>query len=171
MVMLLRRGFTLVELSIVLVIVGLVVGGVMVGQHMVRQGEFMSVYTDYEKFRSAARQFKSSYGGLPGDISDAQNIWGAAAACPGTLGTTTPGTGTCNGNGNGLLESRSSNGGLSDEPFTFWQHLVLAGLLEGAYTGIAGPASDTDAVNGVSSPTSRIANAGYSMMGAHYLLP
>jgi prepilin-type N-terminal cleavage/methylation domain-containing protein len=149
------RGFTLVELAIVLVIVGLIVGGVMVGQDLIEKARTRAVITQFEKHLSAVQAFKTKYNALPGDMPNATSIWGDAGDC-GTSGTaSTIQTATCNGNGNGIIgggafatcagfQTGSANsffGCVSRENFAFWQQMANAGLIEGNYSGAFGGAT------------------------------
>ena len=65
-----KSGFTLIELSIVLVIIGLIVGGVLVGQDLIKAAEVRAQITQIEKLNTAVNTFKGKYGYLPGDIPD-----------------------------------------------------------------------------------------------------
>ncbi len=144
-------GFSLVELSLVLVIVGLLVGGVLVGKDLIRAAEIRGILSDYDKYNSAVTAFKLKYNGLPGDITDATNIWGVAAGNSSDNYTSSCYSGarnipigsqlTCNGDGNGMVAGSTtcSNNNLA---FTFacnnesamtWQHLANAGLVGGSY--------------------------------------
>ncbi|MFZ4541492.1 MAG: type II secretion system protein [Rickettsiales bacterium] len=125
-------GFSLVELSIVLVILGLLVGGILSGQSLIRAAELRAVSTEYSRYVTAVQTFRDKYFQLPGDMNSATTFWGTAAvgaACATTIGS---GTQTCNGNGDGWLDNGYVN---SNENFRYWQHLANAGLIEGAYTG------------------------------------
>src|ERR1700712_2724582 len=64
------QGFTLIELSIVLVIIGLIVGGVLVGQDLVRAAAVRAQISQIEKYNTAVNTFYGKYGYLPGDIKD-----------------------------------------------------------------------------------------------------
>lgn len=66
--MTLRSGFTLVELSIVLVIIGLVAGGVLVGRDLIAAATIRSTISQIEKYKTAVNTFRGKYGYLPGDI-------------------------------------------------------------------------------------------------------
>jgi prepilin-type N-terminal cleavage/methylation domain-containing protein len=133
------HGFSLVELSIVLVILGLLVGGVLSGQSLIRAAELRAVSTEYSRWATATQTFRDKYFAPPGDMNNATSFWGAAHATPATCLTTAgTGTQTCNGDGDGILDFC---GGASQycEMFTYWQQLASAGLIEGSYTGRAGP--------------------------------
>lgn len=133
------RGFSLVELSIVLVILGLLVGGVFVGQTLIRASELRSVTAEHSRYTAAINAFRNKYMAWPGDMSNAQSFWGiqdpTPATCAAQASTTTA---TCNGNGDGNVLYWSG----SDEEARAWQHLANAGMIEGSFTGVgAVPAS------------------------------
>ena len=65
-----RSGFTLIELSIVLVIIGLIIGGVLAGQDLIVAAKNRAQISQIEKYQTAVRTFQSKYGYLPGDIMD-----------------------------------------------------------------------------------------------------
>ncbi len=62
------RGFTLIELSIVLVVIGLIVGGILVGQSIISAAEVRAQITQIEKYNSAVNTFKSKFNAIPGDM-------------------------------------------------------------------------------------------------------
>jgi prepilin-type N-terminal cleavage/methylation domain-containing protein len=129
------HGFSLVELSIVLVIIGLLVGGVLAGRSLVRASELRSISTQVTQYRTAVHAFRDRYFALPGDITNATSIWGAAADCSAQVATDQA---TCNGNGD-LRVTWGSTANNRAEFFTFWQHLSNTGLIAGTYTGVRGP--------------------------------
>lgn len=154
-----RYGFSLVELSIVLVVLGLLVGGVITGQSLIRAAELRSIPAEFAIYQGAVHTFRERYLSLPGDMNNATRFWGQMGAggtggpCPATTGT---GTETCNGNGNGLIDHLTSG----HEFFLFWQHLANAGLIEGQFTGVSGPLSPPnpggrDVIVGINSPRSK----------------
>ena len=63
----LKKGFTLVELSIVLVIIGLLIGGLLVGQSMIRTAKMGAFIRQIGQFDIAVSNFRTKYGYLPGD--------------------------------------------------------------------------------------------------------
>src|SRR6185369_14283711 len=70
------RGFTLIEMSIVLVIIGLVVGGVLAGQDLIRTTTLNAVVSEKTKLSIAVVTFRNKYGSLPGDSPGAVQMWG-----------------------------------------------------------------------------------------------
>ena len=153
-----NRGFSLVELSIVLVILGLLVGGVLSGQSLIRASELRAVTAEYQRYFTAMETFKDKYFAIAGDFNNAQAFWGQSSSCGGAVAN-----GTCNGNGNGVLDFATGAAGTTGEQFQFWNQLALAGLIEGKYTGLTGPLSIYDSVPATNIPKSRMSNAGWSM--------
>jgi len=107
-----ETGFTLVELSIVIVIIGLIVAGVVGGQTLVRQAKVRALVSDYNKQIAAINAFRLEYDGIPGDFDN------AAAYGIGT-----------SGNGDKNVTPYNS------EMIYAWAHLSGAKLIPGAYTG------------------------------------
>ncbi len=165
-----RDGFTLVELSIVLVILGLLVGGVLAGQSLIRAAELRAVSNELNGYKTALNAFKEKYNAFPGDMPNAVRFWGAAAggtadgydATCAAYTTASTGTETCNGNGDGLMPSLAFAGDYY-EFWRFWQHLSNAGLIEGTYSGVSGPGSTYDATPGVNAPKSKQGGAMWTM--------
>jgi len=154
-----RRGFSLVELSIVLVILGLLTGGILAGQSLIRAAELRAISTEFSKFKAATNSFRDKYFGLPGDTTNATKFWGYTNADPATcIVTVGSGTQTCNGDGSGKLNATGSGATHYSENFTFWQHLANGGLIEGSYTGRIGPAGLLDATRD-NTPASKFPNA------------
>lgn len=131
------KAFSLIELSIVLVILGLLVGGVLSGQALIRASELRSVATQHSQFLTATNSFKDKYSGLPGDIRNATRMWGAVAAPASCATTASTGMATCNGDGDDQIKYVNS-GTTSEENFRFWQHLANAGLISGSFSGTDG---------------------------------
>ncbi len=131
-----KQGFSLVELAIVLVILGLLTGGILAGRALIRASELRSVTREYEQFRTATHTFRDKYLALPGDMPNAETFWGTAATSNADcqLFDSTGVTATCNGNGDG----RTHGAWRGNERFRFWHHLANAGLIEGSYSGIEG---------------------------------
>ncbi|MDG1286735.1 MAG: prepilin-type N-terminal cleavage/methylation domain-containing protein [Rickettsiales bacterium] len=132
-----KSGFTLLEISIVLIIIGLIVGGITVGQEMVRSAELQSVATDVHKYRQAIKTFESIHDSLPGDMPDAEDYWGVVVGdCLTVEGT---GNQTCNGDGDGYIDAPSTMGpaDVLHESWRAWEHLSNTEILSENYTGIS----------------------------------
>lgn len=156
-----RSGFSLVELSIVLVILGLLTGGILTGQNLIRAAELRGLVTEFQKYQTAIQTFRSKYFALPGDMTNATDFWGAISSgtCPAGTGS---GTETCNGNGDGRIQYAGASE--YGEAFMFWQHLANAGMIEGSYSGIAGSAgSGAQHIAGINHPKSKMPNFGWAV--------
>lgn len=89
-----NKGFTLVELSIVLVIIGLLLSGVMAGKTLIDQSKLQKILSDIKEINVATNQFMLKYGYYPGDIPDASSLFNCSAD---------QGNNVCDGNGDGLI--------------------------------------------------------------------
>lgn len=155
-----KQGFTLVELAIVLVIIGLIVGGVLAGQALIRSSEIRAVISEHDRVEAAFNTFRERYRAIPGDMRNATDYWGAAHATPATCITTNSGDKTtCNGNGDHRIWVPLEALGDSYETLRAWQHLGNAELVPGTYSGVAGPQGVIDEVIGVNVPATKIAEA------------
>jgi prepilin-type N-terminal cleavage/methylation domain-containing protein len=142
-----QGGFTLVEIAIVLVIIGLLLGGILKGQEMITQAKIKNVINDFNGITAAVNSYRDRYRTLPGDDSGAVARWG--------VGTTT------DGDGNGVVSGTySASGTPAVETQLFWQHLRLAGFVQGG--GIEQPRNSTSGIVGVQTGN----NAGGNALGA-----
>ena len=113
------KGFTLIEVAMVVIALAVIVSGIFMGQHLIRNTQVQTVIYDANQYRVAVNNFKLQYdGAIPGDFRSAEDYW--------------PGQ-THNGNGNNEVHYNPTNN--KSEPILFWRHLNLSGLLPGAYTG------------------------------------
>jgi prepilin-type N-terminal cleavage/methylation domain-containing protein len=148
-----EKGFTLIEMSIVLVIIGALIGGVLVGQTLISAAQVRAQLTQIEKYNQAVNTFYGKYGFLPGDIN------GSAAS---QFGFAARGPYGGQGDGNGVIEGNACNcnGGNwgdqigSGELAMFWVDLTSANglnlnIIEGSFQN-ATPTGDPSNIIGTS---------------------
>jgi prepilin-type N-terminal cleavage/methylation domain-containing protein len=123
-----QSGFTLIEIAIVLVIIGLLLGGVLKGQELINSAKVKNFATDFRNLPLYIYGYQDKFRAIPGDDAQVQAHLGSAlcataAAC---LASTPAGK-----QGNGVLEGWWNSATDTDESFRFWQHVRLAGLAAG----------------------------------------
>ena len=149
-----QYGFSLVELAVVLAILGLLVGGILVGKAQIDAGRVNRVRVEGQQYLNAIDQFRNRFQGLPGDMLNATQYWGAAT-CPNGAGT---GSQTCNGDGDKLVE-------VWNETYRAWQHLKNAELVNGNYTGRYTLVSSRGVGEpGINIPAGPFSNSGWIMI-------
>jgi prepilin-type N-terminal cleavage/methylation domain-containing protein len=132
-----QSGFTLVEIAIVLVIIGLLLGGVLKGQELINSAKVKNFATDFRNIPLFIYGYQDKFKALPGDDAKVGDHLGGAATSAGvTLLTPTAGT-----LGNGRIEGNYNSTAAADESVAFWQHVRLANLASGA-TAFTTPATD-----------------------------
>jgi prepilin-type N-terminal cleavage/methylation domain-containing protein len=126
------RGFTLIEIAIVLVIIGLLLGGVLKGQELITGARVRNLISQQDGVKAAFFGFQDRYRALPGDYASATTNINCASCI--------------NGDGNGRIESPNTPGTYED--LQAWSHLTGAGFLNGSYVAGSGitPASPLDPV-------------------------
>ncbi len=157
-----KNAFSLVELSIVLVILGLLTGGILAGQSLIRAAELRAVSTDVARYKASLQTFRDKYLAIPGDMSNATRFWTRqinAAHCITNSAAAVSTPGVCDGNGDGMIQIAAA-ASESGESFQIWRQLALAGLIEGSYTGTAGAAALSDTLAGTNVPAMRVSNVG-----------
>lgn len=129
-------GFTLVELSIVLVIIALLVAGIVIGKDLIEAAQIRQQATQLETLQIQINAFRGKYNCLPGDCPNATQFFGTTSAA---------GYAVSNGNGDGLLRGQSSyvagecTSPLADKEITqLFLHLNLAGMSDFASDGNSG---------------------------------
>lgn len=171
------RGFTLIELSMALVIIALIAGGIVAGQSLVRSAQLQSIAKDEDQYVKAIQTFKEKYHELPGDMENATDFWGVDTGCTtsplsdATAANVTPKTATCNGNGDGFIGDAAGTPLTTTtnwhESYRIWQHLVDAGVIKGSYTGaLSSRTSGNKPDPGMNIPASKISGAGLSILYA-----
>jgi prepilin-type N-terminal cleavage/methylation domain-containing protein len=137
-----QKGFTLVELAIVMTIIGLLIGGILKGQELMENARVTATISQVKSYEAAVTTFRDSYAAIPGDmVAASQRVPGcgaAVAACNHTSAL---------GGGNGIVGANNwatggwnpqmaapLNGGattIANETQMFWTHLLLADLISG----------------------------------------
>ena len=121
-----QKGFTLVEIAIVLVIIGLLLGGILKGQEMITQAKIKNVIADFSGISAAYHGYQDRYRAIPGDDPNALTRWGAPADP---------------GDGNGVVGGTYNNAGAACaatvEACSWWDHLRRSGFVSGS--GVAQP--------------------------------
>lgn len=140
-----QSGFTLIEIAIVLVIIGLLLGGILKGQELITQGRIRNVANDFQSVTAAINLYQDRYRALPGDDIGAATRWTSTAA----------------GDGDGVFDgayNTTCTNTSTTEDCLFWQHLRLAGLVGGATT------DRTQAINASQGRTG-VQNGGLGLVG------
>ena len=129
-----QKGFTLVEIAIVLVIIGLLLGGILKGQEMIVQAKIKNVIADFSGIAAAYHGYQDRYRAIPGDDPNAGRWTGATVSAP-PVG------------GNGWVAGKYNSTTATDESRLFWDHLRRAGFVSG--TGTNQPFNATGGIVGV----------------------
>jgi prepilin-type N-terminal cleavage/methylation domain-containing protein len=129
-----QTGFTLVEIAIVLVIIGLLLGGILKGQEMITQAKIKNVLNDFNGITAAVNSYQDRYRAIPGDDLNAVTRWVTQSAV--------------SGNGDGQFGTPAAPANSYNTPITatpvtgqetnlFWWHLRLAGFVGGTTAAAA----------------------------------
>jgi len=113
-----QKGFTLIEIAIVMVIIGLLLGGVLKGQELINNAKIKALYAMKDQMASAYLTYYDRYNAYPGDDANATTNVGA----------------TANGNGDGLIATTDFDctaTGTGTESCDAYEHLRLANLISG----------------------------------------
>ena len=152
-----QSGFTLVEISIVMIIIGLLIGGTFGGMRLIENMQINKTVQDIKAIESAAISFKDVYGRLPGDITNPSTRLSNCTTAPCSTG----------GDGNRTIGTTSGWAAAitsASENFTFWSHLQAANLLS------LGTKNTTDMSFGEGQPESPI-GAGFRITDATGMAP
>lgn len=172
-----QQGFSLLEASIVLVMIGLVAGIVMFASGLQQRQKLRNVITDAQTYSTAMWQFKQQYGSLPGDMPNATEVWGTAnnspfgspdadqCTNPATDVSTVDAKRTCNGDGDGIIEIEIKVPAVGCEAYRAWQQMAAAGFIEGGYSGVSQTVASCgrNSITGVNTPATAIGNSTFSI--------
>jgi prepilin-type N-terminal cleavage/methylation domain-containing protein len=132
-----QQGFTLIEIAIVLVIIGVLLGGILKGQEMLTQSKIRAIEKELDGVAIAILGYRDRYKALPGDDSQANARWTDA----------TP------GNGTGTIEGEFNTSDDTKASLRAWQHLRFAGLISGDAEGGKQPTNAAGGITGIASNT------------------
>jgi prepilin-type N-terminal cleavage/methylation domain-containing protein len=134
-----QDGFSLVELAIVLIIIGLIVGGVLKGQDLIESARVNSINTQLNEIRVATSTFQNKYDGLPGDATTEEETmvsgWTPIAYASGG-----------GARGDGRIQGNRIDTAAAHETTVFWQHIRAAGLMGGITTKTNGFLATTEGI-------------------------
>ncbi len=133
-----ENGFTLIEMSVVIVIIGAFFAGISILMGVLDNAKATMVVTDYSNYKTSVRTFELKYDALPGDFTNATSYW--------------PNDNTDNGDGDRTIEYDEG----VNEDIRAWQHLSLAGIITGTFNG-----DESSYQIGVNIPESKIAGNGF----------
>src|SRR6266850_4855819 len=138
-------GFTLVEIAIVLVIIGLLLGGILKGQEMITQARIKNAINDFNGISVAVTSYQDRYRFLPGDDPGANARWTVQAPT--------------SGNGDGVVTGLYNDPTATTESHLFWQHLRIAGFVPGLTTGAGSGTPPPNAAGGIVGVESAVVGA------------
>ena len=151
-----QSGFTLIEIAIVLVIIGLLLGGVLKGQELINSAKVKNLATDFKNVPVFIYGYQDKFKALPGDQTQAALDAQFPPANTATAATTAATL------ANGVIDGNWNATTTASESFVFWQHVRLAGLAPGPTNTADATYLPTNAVNGtigIQSGTTVAANA------------
>jgi prepilin-type N-terminal cleavage/methylation domain-containing protein len=148
------KGFTLVELSIVIIIIGFLIAGIAAGQSLIKQAALNSVISDMQNFQLAYNTFTQRYSAVPGDLKNADSYFTNCGAI----------ANWCEGDGDGLISLAND---APSETNSAWRELALANMISAGIQQIAPLGTE---IIGVTVPGSKINGTAYTMVGAGHNL-
>ena len=164
-----QAGFTLVELAIVMIIIGLLIGGILKGQELIANAQVTATASQVKSVEAALNTFDDSYSSMPGDMINPDTRLPNCNAAP------------CNvdGDGNGrIAETPAAGAAAGSEATRFWNQMATVDLLGGVNPGSAViawgealPAADIGGgfTIGYAGVAGNLAGAGGTFNSGHYL--
>lgn len=141
-----EAAFTLLELTLVFLVIGLLVGVIIGGYQLISSAERVRLSTHFDDIESVVRHFETQFGGLPGDLSNAGSLFSSCVDL-----TDQP----CNGDGDGLIEVKHPG----NESMRAWAHLASADLIKGEFTSLGGGSTGLEGIPGENVPSSVMRNS------------
>ena len=146
-----QSGFTLIEIAIVLVIIGLLLGGVLKGQELINSAKVKNLAQDFKNIPVYLYGFQDKFRTLPGDDGAiATHVAGGTVCTPAAANKCTV--------NNGVIDGAWNATTVADESFVFWQHVRLAGFMTGPTDTTATDYIPTNAAGGITGIQSNNAN-------------
>lgn len=159
-------GFTLIEIAIVLVIIGLLLGGILKGQELIDSAKVKRLAADFKNIPLYLYGYQDKFRALPGDDKAVSIHVG------GTLASTPP-----NSQGNGVIDGNWNSTTWTDESYLFWQHVRLAGLATGStapdspdYIPVNASGGIIGIMSGTSDPAKAAINDGNNAIRGSYVI-
>lgn len=163
-----NKGFTLMEMAMVLVSIALLAAAIISAQALIRTSRLVTITADVEIYKDATINFQTKYKYLPGDIPNATTFWGSDVSCPVTPDNDIPKMATCDGNGDAYIgDSNGSAYGNANnwfESFRYWQHLSNSGFIPGNFNGALSSRTEKGVDPGLNIPAGKILGNGYFML-------
>jgi len=146
-------GFSLIELTAVMIIIALVIAGISGGNSLLNQANLRAVITDFQEHKTNYLTFVKRFNRVPGDMENAFDFWGTECGDNATV---------CNGDSDGVVNGVDASD--ADEVAKAWRHMKLAELLKGNVDPIASTYTG-HVIVGENSPIARVDQSGYFITG------
>lgn len=155
-------GFTLIEIAIVLVIIGLLLGGVLKGQELINSAKVKNLAGDFRNIPLFIYGYQDKFKALPGDDANAANHVNGGMICA-------PAAANLCATGNGIIDGVWNAAAATSESFVFWQNVRLAGLAPGTTDATAADYLPKNAVGGAMGITNAANTAITGLKGTYII--